>query len=52
MTKEMENSKEYNEFGELIFEGSFLDGEKNGKGKIYKNNKLFLEENYKNGEIN
>ena len=27
--------KEYNEFGELQFEGEYLNGKKNGKGKEY-----------------
>ena len=27
--------KEYNDNGKLIFEGEYLNGERNGKGKIY-----------------
>ena len=27
--------KEYNEYGELIFEGEYLNGKRNGKGKKY-----------------
>jgi len=46
--------KEYNEYGELIFEGEFYNGAKNGKGKIFdKKGKLIFDgefyNNVKNG---
>ena len=46
--------KEYNEYGELIFEGEFYKGAKNGKGKIFdKKGKLIFDgefyNNVKNG---
>ena len=28
-------SKEYNDYGNLIFEGEYLNGERNGEGKEY-----------------
>ena len=34
--------KEYNEYGELIFEGEYLNGKRNGKGKEYYKGKLKL----------
>jgi len=27
--------KEYNKYGELIFEGKYLNGKRNGKGEVY-----------------
>ena len=42
--------KEYNEFNELIFEGEYLNGERNGKGKEYDDGKLIFEGEYKNNE--
>ena len=39
--------KEYNEDGELEFEGEYLNGERNGKGKEYHGNgKLKFEGEY------
>jgi len=35
--------KEYNYKGELIFEGVYLNGKKNGKGKEYDDTKLIFE---------
>ena len=38
--------KEFNQFGELIFEGEYLNGKRNGKGKeYYLDGQLFLMEN-------
>ena len=44
--------KEYNDFGVLIFEGEYLNGEENGKGKEYnyKNGILEFDGEYKNGK--
>ena len=42
--------KEYNYKGKLIFEGEYLNGEKNGKGKEYYKGKLIFEGEYLNGE--
>ena len=44
--------KEYNEEGELIFEGEYKEGKKwNGKGKEYNNKKeLVFEREYKEGK--
>ena len=42
--------KEYDYLGELIFEGEYLNGEKNGKGKEYRNGKLIFEGEYLNGK--
>ena len=33
MEKGMEKSKEYNYYGKLVFEGEYLNGKRNGKGK-------------------
>ena len=39
--------------GNLIYDGEFLDGKRNGKGKeYYKEGKLKFEGNYLNGEKN
>ena len=38
--------KEYNDYGELIFEGEYLNGTRHGKGKEYKDNKLIFEGEY------
>ena len=35
--------KEYNDDGELIFEGKYINGERNGKGKEYYKNVLIFE---------
>ena len=43
--------KEYSDFGQLIFEGEYLNGKKNGIGKEYRNNgKLLFEGEYLNGQ--
>ena len=43
--------KEYNEYGELEFEGDYLNGQRNGKGKEYHiNGKLKFEGEYLNGK--
>ena len=44
--------KEYNEYsGELEFEGEYLNGKRNGKGKeYYENGKISFEGEYLNGE--
>ena len=44
--------KEYNDFGKLIFEGEYLNGEENGKGKEYSeiNGKLEFDGEYLNGK--
>ena len=45
------NIKEYYYDGELIFEGEYLNGERNGKGKqYYYNGKLEFEGEYLNGK--
>ena len=46
--------KIYSDNGELIFEGEYLNGEKNGNGKEYDYNsgKLRFEGKYLNGEKN
>ena len=37
-------------FGELIYEGEYLNGERNGKGKEYWNGKLIFEGEYLYGK--
>ena len=50
-TKNM--GKEYNfENDELIYEGEYLNGRRNGKGKEYENGKLRFEGEYLNGKRN
>ena len=44
--------KEYDEKGELKFEGDYLNGEKHGYIKQYKNYKLIFEGECKNGKAN
>ena len=44
--------KEYDNFGDLKFEGNFLNGELNGKVKKYICGKLSMEEEYLNGKLN
>ena len=45
--------KEYNEDGELEFEGEYLNGKRwNGKGKDYYDGKKSYEGEYLNGERN
>ena len=39
--------KEYDYYGDLIFEGEYLKGERNGKGKEFENDDIeFIEEEY------
>ena len=42
--------KEYNESGAIKYEGEYLNGEKNGKGKEYDEDKLIFEGEYLNGK--
>ena len=42
--------KEYNHLGHLIYEGEYLNGLKNGKGKEYNHKVLCFEGEYLNGE--
>ena len=45
--------KEYYRNGELMFEGEYLNGERNGKGKeYYDNGKLMYEGEFLNGKKN
>ena len=44
--------KEFNMFGDLIFEGECKNGEINGKGKEYHDEKIIFEGEYKNGKRN
>ena len=45
--------KEYDHKGNLTFEGEYLNGKRNGKGKsYYDNGKLYFEGEYLNGERN
>ena len=39
-------------FGYLVYEGEFLNGRSNGKGKLYKNGKLIYEGEFKNNSRN
>ena len=43
--------KEYNYYDELVFEGEYLNGKRNGKGKEYVYNELVFEGEYLNGKI-
>ena len=56
MTKELKNvkGKEYDYYGSLSFEGEYLNGERNGKGKEYDihNGSLSFEGEYLNGVRN
>ena len=45
-------SKEYNDKENLIFEGKYLKGKRNGKGKEYHYGRLIFEGEYLNGEKN
>ena len=38
--------KEYDSYDKLIFEGEYLNGKRNGKGKEYYNGKLVFEGEY------
>ena len=40
---------EYDNFDRIIYEGEYLNGQKNGKGKEYKNGKLIFEGEFLNG---
>ena len=42
--------KEYDDYSKLKFEGEYLNGKKNGKGKEYWNGKLIFRGEYLNGE--
>ena len=42
--------KEYNNDGNLQFEGEYLNGKRNGKGKEYYHGKLIFEGEYLNGK--
>ena len=43
--------KEYNNNGQLEFEGEYINGEKNGKGKEYDDDgNLIFEGEFKNGK--
>ena len=45
--------KEYNKYGEILFEGGYLKGERNGKGKEYnKYGEIVYEGGYLNGKRN
>ena len=47
----MEKEKEYDDSGQLIFEGEYLNGWRNGKGKEYDDNgQLILEGDYLDGK--
>ena len=48
------NGKEYNGYNnKLIYEGGYLNGKRNGKGKEFNDNeKLIYEGNYLNGKWN
>ena len=46
------NWKEYDYYGDLLFEGEYLNGKRNGKGKEYENGKLIFEGEYLNAERN
>ena len=44
--------KEYDFYGTLLYEGEYLNGKRNGKGKEYCENVLIFEGEYLNGKIN
>ena len=44
------NVKEYNNDGELVFEGEYLDGKRYGKGREYNKDKLIFEGKYLDGK--
>ena len=44
------NVKEYTSYGSLIYEGEYLNGIRNGKGKEYENCKVVFEGEYENGK--
>ena len=43
---------EYNDYVSLIFEGDYKNGERNGKGKEFSNDKIIFQGEYLNGERN
>ena len=43
-------TKEYNYLDDLVFEGEYLKGLRNGKGKEYKSNEIIYEGDYLNGK--
>ena len=43
--------KKYNSKNELIYEGNFKNGKKEGKGKLYFKNKYYVLVNSKNGQL-
>ncbi len=42
------NKREYNSYGLLKYEGEYLKGKKNGRGREYKNSTLIYEGEYSN----
>ena len=50
--EEKGKGKEYDNLGNIIFEGEYLNGKKNGKGKEYSNGELRFEGEYLNGKRN
>ena len=45
--------KEYNGYtNKLLYEGEFLNGKRNGKGKAYPDNELIFDVEYTNGQLN
>ena len=54
MEKKKWKGKEYYDDGKLLFEGEYLNGKRNGIGKVYDywNGKLIFEGEYLNGERN
>ena len=42
--------KEFNEYGDLNFEGEYLNGKRNGKGKEFNKNELIFEGEYLSGK--
>ena len=45
-----ERIKEYEFYGDIIYEGDYLNGERNGRGKEYKYKSIIYEGEYKNGK--
>ena len=52
MEKKIEKGKEYEADGILKFEGEYLNGKRNGKGKEYENGILKFEGKYVLGKLN
>ena len=42
--------KEYDKYGNMIFDGEYLNGKRKGRGKEYCNNKVIFEGEYLNGK--